>query len=802
MEFCMKKVLLLLFLIFLSLSAFASNRVDCDLVVVAPANSVEGWTFINNNKLEVSKEPLFKDKLKWTPIFDGTKNDAVGIVKENLSLPMPEYVKFKVFPSEIFSHVAAFIVGFEDMKGNVGLYYAKDLKKMQWNDVNIKISDLYPFAIGAPKIEDISKISVFIPELGITGEHPIYFDDIEYTYPLGTYYKHGSSSEIYQRISDLRVKCDDLTLKHKALADKGFPCRYQLSAIRIIDQFIEETKKEADKNWLVRAEKKLDYLENLAEKTYKELNDIEANPQERIDYVESDLSKMKVVDGVLYAPKEIKGETVDYPVFLNGMVGWVYDPHYLFQKDYGYNCAAFEWPMVNTDNIDERNYFVNKSHFLRDNNMAFQVLFSPHYISGEQYEQMKDLDPYGFRKGQYISMYNVSSDSIKKLVKHHVENIVPLLKDNPLCLGYDLENELYSYPFPDFTYEKYQKDNQTYSNPWEREVKYNQFNMMEFVRFFRDEIEKIDNSKVIFTKCCPGLEVQGYKREDISEELSAHSFWSYSLPKDTTGDFAADFFLEGMELDSYNSFDKNKIITEGELHLNMVEADGADCTEEFVKWTMWNCFVRGKDASYVWGWGTDVEDYANMFHCQPWGMHALGVANMDVNRVAEYVVPFAKAPRDFAIFYGGGDITELYKAVTFSDANFDFITDKTVKKDLPKYKFVGILDNATVDPETLKIIKSKGIPIVTLKSEQDMRKYWSDIAAAKKKYSVTPLVAPGKFGLDCRSYKQGKETVFYLSNYNKEDVTVVLPAKSTDLLTGETYTKITLKPLDFYLMKF
>lgn len=798
----MKKVLLLLFIILLSLSSFASNRVDCDLVVVAPSNSTEGWTFLGNNKLEVSKDQLFKDKLKWTPVLDGTRNQAVGIVKDNISLPMPEYVQFRVFPSVSFYHQSAFIVGFEDMKGNFGLVYLKDVKPMQWNDVKIKVEDILPFAIDAPKIEDISKISFFVPALGENGEKPIYFDDIAFTYPLGTYYKHSTLEQINAKIGDLRGFCDDLTAKHKTLSDKGYPCRYQLAAIRIIDQFLEEAKKEADKNWLFRADKILNYLEELANKTDKELSQIEANPESRIDYVESDLSKMKIVDGEIYAPKEINGETVDYPLLLNGMVGWVYDPHFLIQKEYGYNVTAFEIPMVNTDDLNERAYFVNKSNFLKDNNMAFQVLFSPHYISGEQYEEMKDLDPFGFRKGQYISMYNVASDSIKKLVKHHVENVVPFLKDNPCCLGYDLENELFSYPFPDFTYEKYQRDNQAYEIPQDRLVKYNEFNMMEFVKFFRDEILKLDDTRPIWTKCCPGLETHGYTREEMSEELTGNSFWSYSLPKDTTGDFAADFFMEGMELDKSNSFAKDKIITEGEFHLNMVEADGADCSEEFVKWTIWNCVVRGKDVSCVWGWGTDVEDYANMFHCQPWGMHALGVANMDVNRVAEYVVPFAKAPRDFGIFYGGTNVWDLYKAVTFSDANFDFVTEKTIEKNLPKYKFIGILEDAKVSKETLKAIANKGVPLVMLKKGQDMKKYWNDIAAAKKKYSVSPLVAPGKFGLDCRSYKKDKETVFYLSNYNKEDITVVLPAKSTDLLTGETYTKITLKPLDFYLMKF
>ncbi|MBQ0105170.1 MAG: hypothetical protein KBT47_03935, partial [Armatimonadetes bacterium] len=579
-----------------------------------------------------------------------------------------------------------------------------------------------------------------------------------------------------------------------------YPCRYQKSKITIIDEFLNTAKDQAEKkNWLRRADQILDYLDELGDRCAKELDDIEKAPEKRIDYTEADLNKMVIRDGEILAPVLGGDENVLKPVFLTGIMGWFHDDHYKIIRNYGYNCSAFEWEMVNTDNEGSTVYFTNKCKALSDTNMAFQVLFSPHYISGEQYNQYPSLDPLGFRRGQFISPYNVSSPDLKTLIAHHVQNIVPILKDFPNLIGYDLENELYSFPYPDFEYSKWTEDNISYDNPWEAQIEYNQHNMYELVTWFRDEIEKIDNSKVIFTKCCPGLEIPGYEREKISDILSAHSFWSYSEPY-PTDDFAANFFLEGMELDTYNSFDKNKIITEGELHLNIVKPQGDFISEKFTNWSMWNMYVRGKDASHIWGWGIDVEDYSNMFHIQPWAVYGAAKANMDVNRVSEYVAPFAKAPRDYALFYGGSGIEELYKAATFSDANFDFITDMTVKKGLDKYKFVIILDDATPAKETLNALKKAGTPVVTLSSDADMKTLWKQIASSFAKFKVAPLVSPKKFGLDCRSYKKDGKTVFYLSNYSKEKIKVNLPKKSADLLTGKEYLTITLEPLDFYLM--
>ncbi|MBQ0104538.1 MAG: hypothetical protein KBT47_00700, partial [Armatimonadetes bacterium] len=150
-----------------------NNRIDLDQV---PIDITAGWTNMPKSTIAQSDDEYFKGKMKWVINMDGPSCKATGIVREIKDLPMPEKVQIKVFPVDNF----VTFIGFTDSKGNVGLYYPKNIKTMQWNTIDINTSEILPFALNAPKIEDIAKIAFVRDMTGGQKKMNVYFDTIDF----------------------------------------------------------------------------------------------------------------------------------------------------------------------------------------------------------------------------------------------------------------------------------------------------------------------------------------------------------------------------------------------------------------------------------------------------------------------------------------------------------------------------------------------------------------------------------------------------------------------------------------------
>jgi len=790
----MKKILFSLLLLVMALSAFCDNITDKDRIIIDNYNKIKDFSYIKSNKLSATDKfvKVGNKSLLWEFDIDKYRNSVVGIVKDNINRDVPEKIEFYVYPN----NKLLLYVGIEDSDGNRLVQfpvYGVDAK--QWNKVSLDVNKLSTFARGADRIKNVKNIFIGTQdgagEYGKSGRYSAYISEITFIYPYG---KGAPQSydikDIDAMITSVKIKRDNIASRIDLLNSQGLSCKYEIVSKQVIDRFLINAKNEATEGKINRAYDQLAYLGELADKTIKELDLIKQDPTKYVDYKEPNMSNLKVKDGVFYDN--------DRPVFVFGLCGW-YGANELKEiKDTGFNYTSMENGPNSDNNPAVLADIKAKIEAMKANNLATTMLLSPHYIDTATYDANPSIDPNSARRNRNPFMpWDVTSKDLKTVVANHLAYLIPEIKDYPNLLGYDLINELWYEMLPDFDYKDFKDANINYENPWVAQGEYTKHNVYNFLNWYNKELEKYDNTKPTWVKVIGNMEVIGGNREDVSDNLKAHGVDIYTDPVDPTNEFACDVWNQSIILDSYRSFDNNKIIADGEYHINPYS--GAKTSGEYVGFCMWNTFVRGKDISGIWVWGREIENDMNPFYCQPWAVEAAGKTTMDVNRVAEYVVPFAKANGEYAVFYGGEKFEELYKACNFSDVNFDLITNKMITSGkLKPYKFIVVMNDADISKESLNALK--GTSIVKIKSGNDKNIY-NTINKNLNKKKIYPLVDIDKWGVEVRSYEKGGKLYCYLMNYNKNDVKINLPKTSKNLLTGESINTVTLKPMDFYLLE-
>ncbi|MBQ0106120.1 MAG: Beta-galactosidase C-terminal domain [Armatimonadetes bacterium] len=797
----MLKFLFVLVFIFCSFYLYAQiipseYHTGNDTVIIDDASKIKDFDFINENRLSVTDDFVKegKNSILWEWTIDKYRNQMVGIVKKNINRNVPEKIEFYIYPNKSI----LLYVGLADKKGNrIVKIPVPGVEGRTWNHIELNVDDMLPFAVGADRIEDVD--SMFLGTQDGAGEYPksgvysAYLSEIKFIYPYGKGIPQKyTMKDIDSYLSMIKIKRDNIVKKLAGLNEKGFACPYEVAALTVVNRFMKNAKEEAEEGKLNRAQMQLSYLSELSDRTLEILSDIEKDPSVRVDYKEADMNNLELRDGVYYDGKR--------PVFMFGVMGWFDPADYKELRDCGFNFTAFEFAMTEDNDPEIMAHKKKLMDSIRDNNLAFAPLMSPHYVSEEMYENNPTVDSDRMRRNRNPFMpWAVRSEEFMELVKGHLNAVIPMVKPYKNCVGYDLINELWYECLPDFSYEQFRKDSISFDNPWTAQGEYTKHNVYEFLKQYQAELLKLDDTRPIFTKTIGNMEVMGADREVLTEILTGCGVDQYTDSVDPTGEFALDCWNQAITLDTFRCFDPNKMVYDGEYHINPYS--GAICSEAYTNFVAWNSFLRGKDMSGLWVWGRNIENEANCIYCQPWEVFAAGKACMDVNRVAEYVVPFAKQRGEFAIFYGGSDFENLYKAADFSQVNFDLVTDKMIEKGIADYKFVMYMDNANISKKSLDMLKSRKIPVIKVRTGQGAKKMRDSIKNNIKKTKIEKPVDLDLWGVEVRSYSDNGKIYYYLMNYNKKSLEVTLPKISRDLLTGKTYQEIKLEPMDVYLLE-
>ncbi|MBQ7256276.1 MAG: hypothetical protein IJS60_01110 [Abditibacteriota bacterium] len=805
------KVMFILALILICGGLFAQNvnyntdpMSGRDIVTIDDCSKVADWTYISKGKLSVSDFTYYsKHSLLWEFTIDKYRNSVVGLVKNNINMPLPEQIYFQFYPNahkDVHPGVLRqfkMYIGIEDSKGNrVVSFPYFNINDCQWNGISLKPKEMTPFAYGAKGIEDVKSIFIGTQEGAAEwvngGKYSAYIGPINFVYSEGQYFPQKTHEEISALRETAEKKRDILKEKLDAQIAKGLTCKYELSALTCIDLFLGYNKSEEQEGHLNRAYTQLEDLIKIADENIARLDAIEQDLKNYVEYVSPNMNNIKIIDGVCYDGLR--------PVFLTGYNGWGGPNDFKIMRDLGFNYYAPEFPTYAYKEPEAIRGTKANFEALRENNLAVTILLSPHYAGGEAFEKYPDMDRNSARRIANVFMpFNVQSEGFREYMADYIATLVPAIKDFPNFIGYDLINEFWYDMLPDFSYESFVKVMGEHpKDPWTAESKFTKYNTEEFLKWYRAEVEKYDKDHIIFTKVIGFGEVLGGDRENISEILSANGMDQVNHWTDDDGEFAYNLWQQCINLDSYRSFDPNKIIQDGEYHV--IPFGKPNFSKKKMEFVMWNNFVRGKDLNAIWVWGRDIENTANPFSAQPMAVYAAAKAHMDVNRVADKVVPFAKQKGEFAIFYGGSEMQKLYTAADFTGVNFDFITNKMIEKGKAKeYKFIAIMDDADVSKEAMEALKD--VNVVKFKTSATGKSLFGSLKNSIDKYGCKSEIRFNKWGLESRSYSFDGKTYFYVMNYDRKPIDISFPKTAKDLLTGKEYDKIKVDSLDFYLFE-
>ena len=265
------KVMFILALILICGGLFAQNvnyntdpMSGRDIVTIDDCSKVADWTYISKGKLSVSDFTYYsKHSLLWEFTIDKYRNSVVGLVKNNINMPLPEQIYFQFYPNahkDVHPGVLRqfkMYIGIEDSKGNrVVSFPYFNINDCQWNGISLKPKEMTPFAYGAKGIEDVKSIFIGTQEGAAEwvngGKYSAYIGPINFVYSEGQYFPQKTHEEISALRETAEKKRDILKEKLDAQIAKGLTCKYELSALTCIDIFLGYNKSEEQEGHLNR----------------------------------------------------------------------------------------------------------------------------------------------------------------------------------------------------------------------------------------------------------------------------------------------------------------------------------------------------------------------------------------------------------------------------------------------------------------------------------------------------------------------------------------------------------------------
>ncbi|OPZ97204.1 MAG: hypothetical protein BWY71_01686 [Planctomycetes bacterium ADurb.Bin412] len=445
----------------------------------------------------------------------------------------------------------------------------------------------------------------------------------------------------------------------------------------------------------------------------------------------------------------------------------------------------------------------------RENHMVCDLLVSPHYFPDWARQKWPSTDATGWRtKTNNFMPWTITDPHFRAVIAKHLSVLIPLVREHPALISYDLINEAWYRLIPDFPAEMWQKYQQEHPDleRWLALGKMGTDSVTEFLQWFVAELHKYDTAHPVQIKAISTQEVLNVDREAIGDILTANGMDAMPSWPDWTGRLAADFTWPFLRHDYYRTLQPDHPILDGEYHIS----DGLFPTPaSYFTAALWGLVLHGRDMTSCWVFDR-VDDVSLYWHAN--GVEALGRCALDFLRLGPQIQAFQRQHGPIALFFGGVHIEDAYQACLFQDLDIAVVTEKRILGGaLADYQLLVIPEGTQLSPEMeqrLSAFEKTGGTIFHCPPDKTPMELWKMVYDTKTALKLSPLVSVEQWGIEVRSVSAGERKLFYVLNHSRKPAQIRCRSawnltNAVNLITGKSLGAETMKlqPLEIRLIE-
>jgi len=532
----------------------------------------------------------------------------------------------------------------------------------------------------------------------------------------------GMLSELREKFSVLRE------LREEALS-KGIPTDYEDVTLTVIENFIPFMEDDLEHGRTERAFRGTRNMLSSAGRAISALRSYLEDPS-RAPRVPRYRSGRITIDGTSFLAdvRWPDGRIKRRPVFFNGYghFGQVRRdlgrfPYYginIIQVEFGPNSVVVGEDEISYRAVEE---FIGLLKRAEENNVAVNLLLSPHYFPGwalEKYPHLRDCE------GGFIK-FCIDAPEARAIEERFLRTVIPRLKGYRALHSFCLSNEpiyvrsdrcpVTRKMWADYLKEThgsignlnaaYGTDFGSFSDvpiPGPRDFSapqfydwcvFNQRRFSNWHRWMADIIHEYLPEVPVHAKIMPII----FNRDDIAYGVDPEQFCELSqingndcwVPYPGEGEWAQNWQTQNMFYDLLRSM-KHQPIFNSENHL-IRDRDTGYYPPSHIRTALWQGAIHGQGATTIWVWERTHDprsDFAESIMHRPGCAEAVGRVNLDLQRLSAEVTALKELRAPVAILYSIpsivhspkylDDLKLCYRALNFCGVKIDFISEQGV----------------------------------------------------------------------------------------------------------------------------
>lgn len=509
---------------------------------------------------------------------------------------------------------------------------------------------------------------------------------------------------------------------------KGFDMSYARLHLATGRAFCRYSQENLGRKLYAEFARDTDYLIPVLATAIKDATHFLATPDRSLCVPVQDLNRLSLVDGAF----RVDGQ----PVLLIGPVGWYQDADFPLIREAGYNLVSDEiGPLfvLPAENLTDRGAVAalkSRIDLSRQNNLAFNLLLSIHYVPEWAKRKFPDLSTRGTAMNSPPESNNfmpgrLDSPAYRTLIGDFLNQVIPAVKTAPNLIAYCLANESVYYDYNDYdvpafkaylqqTYGNIQALNQAWGTayvdfaaleapkpylmvtPPETEVPqsrwrdwllFNQARCTGFFAWMRNDLNRLDPRTPAHLKV-PGLGggrngVEGEAIADLCEISGLDNMLEFSSPL-----YAIDFG-ELAAYDFYRSINPGHPVFDSEMHVT----GKADAPDGYFQLRLWLSYLHGVKAASIWVWDRKLKADRSILS-EPQRMIVMGRTALDIRRLAPQIDAFQREAAPMVILRAQSSLlarrgdhakgaAEAYAALYMLPFPCGFTTEKRLASPVP-----------------------------------------------------------------------------------------------------------------------
>jgi len=772
----------------------------------------DNWKPIGRTEFRMLRRAAFEPRpiLMATMQISKAGQMVHGLQRDRLNLPLPDVVRFRAWMDAPYLWVVLGDKAGRRVSSRVPL---PGMRPRHWCEIEVRLEETRPLGLGGEPIRDLDMIALLTRESSgeqrFSGPSRCYSSQFEAVYPPGTGPQNPTVTreELDGMLSSLPARIEEVD---RLLADaeaKGVDTRYPRVSRTVLERYRGEVFSMIHPRDPLVAKRTAEYLLRCADRVRDEVKTLLDDPARAIRLPEIPLQNLRCREGSFFSG--------DRPVMLAGVCGWFSPEQFSQLSSMGYTSLSIEigprsmLPGEGETKPEGVNGIMAVMDAAVRHNMVCDLLVSPHYFPGWAREKWPSTDATGWRqKTNPFMPWTITDPHFRDVIARHLAVLVPLIRDHPALLSYDLVNEVWYRLIPDFPAsqrEAFQKAHPELDE-WQALSGLGVQNVTEFFRWYIGLLHQHDREHPVHAKVISTEEVLSVDREAVGEVLTANGMDAMPSWPDWSGRLAADFTWQLLRHDFHRSLQPDQAILDAEYHIS---GGVYPMPDRYVPAALWVLALHGRDVSDCWvfGRGDDVSLY---WHAN--GVEGLGRTALDLLRLGREVHAFQRQRSPLALYYGGIDIEDAYRACLFQDLDVGIVTDRRIRAGrLADYKVLVLAQGTELPEDVAGFVDGHvraGRLVVRGSSELSGRRLWQAVHEAVDRAGLARPVRADRWGVECRSVEPGSRRLFYVLNHRRGTADVALRStwalsEAVDLRTQQPVDahRLHLEPLAFHLLE-